>query len=93
MPQYLEAVTLGQLLTMATIIGSVAAVLRRTAPTMRQIAHLVDDVVGEEARPGVPRRPGLLERMDALEIQTATITNQLADVRSELAHLNEGKTR
>ena len=51
-------VVLGGVLTAACL-----KMLRRP----RQIAHFLDDVMGEDARPGVPPRPGLMERVGTLE--------------------------
>jgi hypothetical protein len=34
---------------------------------LRPIVHTLDDLVGEDARPGVPRRPGIVERMTTNE--------------------------
>jgi len=34
---------------------------------IRKLGHLADDFAGEPARPGVPGRPSLMERMAAVE--------------------------
>lgn len=34
---------------------------------VRKFMHLIDDLVGEEERPGVPARPGLMERVGMIE--------------------------
>lgn len=60
------------------IIGGISAALaiigslitwfcRRGLPAVRKINHFIDDMTGEEARPGVKARPGILERLDNIE--------------------------
>lgn len=34
---------------------------------IRKFMHLIDDLVGEEERPGMPARPGLMERVGTIE--------------------------
>lgn len=47
--------------------GVVWAFMRRSGRGLRGLVHLIDDLRGEEDRPGVPGRPGLMERMGSLE--------------------------
>lgn len=49
----------------------------RIFPWMRKIMHFIDDVAGEPERPGVPARPGLMERV-------TTIESSLEQVRHEV---------
>jgi len=65
-PVYLVAV-----LVLGILLGFLVA-LRRFAPGARRIAHAIDDIVGEESRPGVARRPGIVERQATLEEHLAT---------------------
>ena len=41
--------------------------VKRLGPPLRKFGHLIDDLVGEPERPGVSARPGLMERMEAVE--------------------------
>lgn len=34
---------------------------------IKRINNLMDDFFGEEERPGVPRRPGIMERLQTIE--------------------------
>lgn len=47
--------------------------VRRMAPGIRRIVHLVDDLTGEPERPGVPARPGVMERLQQLDDRTAEL--------------------
>jgi len=62
---YLAAVT--------GLIGGAWAAVRRLAPVVRRVVHLVDDLAGEPARPGVEARPGVMERLAELEKRTAEL--------------------
>lgn len=52
-------------------------VVRKFGPAARKQGHLIDDLVGEPERPGVPARPGLMERMKAVESKTEIIRHEM----------------
>lgn len=54
-----------------TITG--VATAWKVAPILRRLSHLVDDLMGEPARPGVAARPGVVERLSTLEDDVADI--------------------
>ena len=56
-------------LTGAIVTGltAIAVVVRGTFRLARKASHLLDDLIGEEARPGVDARPGLTERIGRIE--------------------------
>lgn len=62
--------------TCAVVWGAVWTV-RKIAPVARKLGHLVDDLVGEPERPGVPARPGLMERMEAVETKAEIIRHEM----------------
>lgn len=43
----------------------------------RKVNTFIDDFYGEEARPGVPARPGLLERVGGVEETLAGVVHEL----------------
>jgi hypothetical protein len=45
------------------MIGIVAWMSRQ----MHRVSQMLDDWRGTEARPGVPRRPGVMERLEKIE--------------------------
>lgn len=61
---------------LAVVWGAVWLV-RKIAPVARKLGHLVDDLVGEPERPGVPARPGLMERMEAVEQKAEIIRHEM----------------
>lgn len=55
---------------MAIIIAGITALIGAVmgiARTGKRLAHFLDDWFGEEARPGIPARPGVMERLERLE--------------------------
>lgn len=52
-------------LTLIITIGSVIS--KRVWPIMRKLEHMLDDFNGTKARPGVPERPGIMERVKSIE--------------------------
>lgn len=42
-----------------------------------RINQFIDDFYGEEARPGVPARPGLLERVSGMEGRLARVEHEM----------------
>lgn len=61
-------VIVGVVVGLATLGAFGATLGRWTWRLTRRLIHLLDDLQGEEPRPGVPARPGLMERMHAIEI-------------------------
>ncbi|GAB2918774.1 hypothetical protein ACFMQL_20595 [Nonomuraea fastidiosa] len=49
----------------ALIWKGISLLLRK----LRRLTHLVDDCLGEPARPGVPARPGIFERIALIEAE------------------------
>lgn len=88
---FLDGVTLLDLVTWLTVAGGIFVSLKWVIPLGRKVSHFIDDVAGEPERPGVPARPGLMERVTSIE-QTQTKHGQTIDtVRHELFP-NSGKS-
>ena len=49
------------------LLGALAAAVWKGLPALRKVGHVLDDITGEPARPGVDARPGLVERMANVE--------------------------
>lgn len=50
---------IGAIVTAVTMAAGIAA---KVWPLLRRIGYLLDDLLGEPARPGVPPRPGMMVR-------------------------------
>ncbi|MDX3237193.1 hypothetical protein PV392_16245 [Streptomyces sp. ME03-5709C] len=59
-------------------IGALAwRVVRWAVLLGRRTNQFIDDFYGEEARPGVPARPGLMERMSGMEERLAAVYHEV----------------
>lgn len=63
LPEFIQAITVGNLVTWIALAFSVWLILKRIAPVVKKLADTLDDFHGEPARPGVKRRPGIMERL------------------------------
>ena len=88
MPEWIASVTLGQVLTIITMLAVTAAASKGVARPMRRFSQLMDDIAGEPARPGFERRPGILERMQLLEAVQMGLVTQIAQLSEEVHRLN-----
>ncbi|MFD3978235.1 hypothetical protein ACFWR6_06580 [Streptomyces griseus] len=64
-----------------TVVAGVATVLwrlgRGMAQTWQRLDQFIEDWYGEEARPGVPARPGVLERVAGMELRLGRMEHEL----------------
>lgn len=51
------------------MIGMIAWMSRQ----MHRVSQMLDDWRGTEARPGVPRRPGVMERLEKIESDVSRV--------------------
>lgn len=47
--------------------GALAAIVKWVAPPLKKISTMAHDFVGHDARPGIPRLPGVMERLGEAE--------------------------
>ena len=73
-----ESVLTGFGTALAVVLPLVAAL----TPKARRFLHFVDDMMGEEERPGAERRPGILERLTLLETRLDLIERRLNAIES-----------
>lgn len=63
------------------VIGAAIAVIGKTGAWIlrrsRQVGHLLDDVLGEPARPGQAARPSLMTRVTSIEERVAVIEHEV----------------
>ena len=87
MPTFVESISLGQALTWVGMAGLVVAWMAKVMPQLRAIMHALDDLRGEEARPGFDARPGVFERIKAVEDGHADIRETLTEQGKVLADI------
>lgn len=73
-----ESVLTGFGTALAVVLPLVAAL----TPKARRFLHFIDDLMGEEERPGAERRPGILERLRLLEARLDLIERRLNTIES-----------
>ena len=69
--------------TALAVVMPLAAAL---TPKARRFLHFIDDLMGEEERPGAERRPGILERLMLLETRLDLIDRRLNAIESRTKH-------
>lgn len=69
----------------ATVLAVGGALIRWGWRIGRNIARLVDAIIGEPARPGFEARPGVLERMSNVESAVGSHGDQITHVAAQTA--------
>lgn len=73
LPPEVAQVTLNTLFTwIVFVIGLITTayiIRKRVTPTFKQLRNFLSDWSGESERPGVKRKPGVMERLSAVEYQ------------------------
>ena len=78
-------------------IGVLVAAGVKGWKVIKRLNHFLDDVMGEEARPGVPARPGLMERVMRVEHELfpnsgASLRDQTNRIESTITEIGEAVT-
>jgi len=66
---FLESVSVWTLAMWVVGIVVVVGLIKKVWPLLRKMGDFLDDVAGEPARPGVPARAGLMERVQRIEYE------------------------
>lgn len=66
-------IDIDMLVPLASTVGVLAGFGVWLRKLMRRLDNLLEDWNGTEARPGVPRRPGVMERLERIEGDVAVI--------------------
>lgn len=64
---FLEGVSVWTLIVWVAAIVLAVGVIAKAWPLVKKLSNFLDDVMGEPARPGVPARLGLMERVMRVE--------------------------
>jgi predicted RNase H-like HicB family nuclease len=77
----------GVLTVVVYIVTRIKKAVKVAHPWFKKLTHLVEDLVGEEARPGVDARPGLMVRTQTIEKRLDGITEaQAAIIKTQADH-------
>lgn len=72
------ALAWGGAITVLAGVGTVLwRVIRGALRLTRRVEEFMDDWAGEEERPGVPGRPGVMERVSAIEDRLTRVEHEL----------------
>lgn len=84
LPAWVPDVSVQEIVGASIALVLVATVVRKLWPGVRRVMHLVDDLAGESERPGVPARPGLMERMAAVEDGQSDMSEKVDVIHHEV---------
>lgn len=77
---WLDRVSVGQALIVISGLLTLWGLIAKFGPSIRRIGHLVDDLSGEPARPGVDARPGLMERQAISDERVKHVAEMSVDI-------------
>ena len=49
------------------VLGAIASFVKWVYPPLKKMSQMAHDFVGHDARPGIPRQPGVMERLEDVE--------------------------
>lgn len=85
MTGWVEALTVGDILGVLVTLGVVAGGLRWLKPVLKGVRDFLVDWGGEPERPGVPRRPGVVESLGELRCDMEGMKTDMAKVKDDAA--------
>lgn len=83
----------GALVTVAGALGALVAGGRWASARWRRVSDFLEDWNGEEGRPGVPERPGVMSRLAALEVDVAEVKADVATIHAEVTPNHGGSMK
>lgn len=84
LPDWLADMTVADVVGFVLILVALYVILRKVFPVSGRLVHLIDDLAGEAARPGVPARPGLMERVASVELAVREVREKVVVVDGRL---------
>ena len=89
--EILEGVDLWLAILWVLLVAAILLGVVKAFPVVRKFVTFVNDVAGEEVRPGFPARPGLFDRIHSIEITQQSVAGKVEKVHHELFP-NSGKS-
>ena len=85
MTQWLQALTVWDVVGSLVVLGGILGGLKWLAPIMHGIHNFLADWQGEPERPGVPERPGAMAQIGKLRCDLEGVRNDLDQVKTDAA--------
>jgi hypothetical protein len=84
----LTDLTVGQLIAVVATIGIIIGFIRAVNPVMHRLNNLMDDWFGEQQRPGVPERKGVMQRLEDQDEVLASLRHKVEPIVDDTAEGN-----
>ena len=78
--EILEGVDLWLAILWVLLVAAILLGVVKAFPVVRKFVTFVNDVAGEEARPGFPARPGLFDRIHSIEITQQSVSDKVDSI-------------
>ena len=78
--EILEGVDLWLAILWVLLVAAILLGVVKAFPVVRKFVTFVNDVAGEEVRPGFPARPGLFDRIHSIEITQQSVSDKVDSI-------------
>ena len=78
--EILEGVDLWLAILWVLLVAAILLGVVKAFPVVRKFVTFVNDVAGEETRPGFPARPGLFDRIHSIEITQQSVSDKVDSI-------------
>lgn len=75
--EILEGVDLWLAILWVLLVAAILLGVVKAFPVVRKFVTFINNVAGEEARPGFPARPGLFDRIHSIEITQQSVSDKI----------------